>query len=152
HADMETDAPDSNSSPADSSPAEAASAWQDWLALGVSGLAKIDQTLEQLDVNLCLLIDQFEELFRYAKESSREEAKLILDILKAAGNTNRTLPRLFIILTMRSEYLGECARFEDFAETVNACQYLLPRMNDFGLLRAIHEPAALYGGEVDRAV
>ena len=49
---------------------------------------------------------------------------------------------------MRSDYLGACAGFEGFAETVNRCQYLLPRMDDFALLRAIHDPAPLYGGEV----
>jgi hypothetical protein len=46
----------------------------------------------------------------------------------------------------------ECARFEGFAETVNACQYLLPRLDDFGILRAIHEPATLYGGTIEPAV
>jgi hypothetical protein len=45
---------------------------------------------------------------------------------------------------MRSDYLGECARFEGFAEAVNASQYLLPRMDDFALLRAIHEPARAF--------
>ena len=53
---------------------------------------------------------------------------------------------------MRSDYLGECARFEGFAETVNTCQYLLPRLGDFALLRAVHEPATLYGGAIDPAV
>src|SRR3954470_20832584 len=41
---------------------------------------------------------------------------------------------------------------EGFAETVNSCQYLLPRLDDFGLLRAIHEPAILYDGQIDSAV
>src|SRR5262249_18523459 len=43
------------------------------------------------------------------------------------------------------------ALFDGLAETVNACQYLLPRLDDFGLLRAIHEPAKLYSGEIDSA-
>ena len=64
----------------------------------------------------------------------------------------RPAPHLFVILTMRSDYLGACARFEGFAEAVNRCQYLLPRMDDFALLRAIHEPATLYGGTVESAV
>src|SRR3954454_2318728 len=53
---------------------------------------------------------------------------------------------------MRSDFLGACTRFEGFAEAVNRCQYLLPRMDDFALLRAIHEPATLYGGTVDPVV
>ena len=53
---------------------------------------------------------------------------------------------------MRSDYLGACAGFSGFAETVNRCQYLLPRMDDFALLRAIHEPAPLYGGSIANEV
>jgi hypothetical protein len=75
---------------------------------------------------LCLLIDQFEELFRYAKQKSREEAELLIQLLCSVAREKNPAPHLFVILTMRSDYLGECARFEGFAETVNACQYLPP--------------------------
>ena len=51
---------------------------------------------------------------------------------------------------MRSEFLGHCARFEGLAEAVNKTQYLLPRMERPALLRAICEPATLYGGEVSQ--
>ena len=37
-------------------------------------------------------------------------------------------PGLYAILTMRSEFLGHCARFKGLAETVNRTQYLLPQM------------------------
>ena len=30
---------------------------------------------------LCILVDQFEELFRFEKETSREEAELFVDLL-----------------------------------------------------------------------
>src|SRR5580704_18693598 len=49
---------------------------------------------------------------------------------------------------MRSEFLGECARFNGLAEAVNRTQYLVPRMDRDGLLRAIRRPAMLYGGIV----
>ena len=42
---------------------------------------------------LCLLIDQFEELFRYAKETSREEAKLLTELL-CALTSRRGRPRI----------------------------------------------------------
>jgi len=109
-------------------------------------------SLSARGASLCLLIDQFEELFRYAKQKSREEAELLAQLLCSLSRQETPAPHLFIILTMRSDYLGECARFEGFAETVNACQYLLPRLDDFGILRAVHEPAALYGGTVEPAV
>ena len=48
---------------------------------------------------------------------------------------------------MRSEFLGECARFAGFAETINRTQYLVPRMDDEGLMRAVRRPAEMYGGQ-----
>ena len=122
------------------------------LALGQTVLDDIEAALCAKGASLCLLIDQFEELFRYAKEKSREEAELLTQLLRALASEENRAPHFFVILTMRSDYLGECSRFDGFAETVNACQYLLPRLDDFGLLRAIHEPATLYGGKIDSAV
>ena len=49
---------------------------------------------------------------------------------------------------MRSEFLGDCARFSGLAEAINRTQYLVPRMDREALLRAIRRPAQLYGGEV----
>jgi uncharacterized protein len=53
-----------------------------------------------------------------------------------------------VILTMRSEFLGECARLPGLAAVVNTAQYLLPRMDAASLQRAIRRPAELYGGSV----
>jgi FHA domain len=53
-----------------------------------------------------------------------------------------------VILTMRSEFLGECARLPGFAAVVNTTQYLLPRMETASLQRAIRRPAELYDGNV----
>jgi WD40 repeat protein len=138
--------------PGSSQPTDPLTSWHTRLALGRTVLDDIEALLSSKGSSLCLLIDQFEELFRYAKEKSREEAELLTQLLCSLASEENPAPHLFIILTMRSDYLGECARFDGFAETVNSCQYLLPRLDDFGLLRAIHEPAKLYGGEIDPAV
>ena len=53
---------------------------------------------------------------------------------------------------MRSEFLGECARFAGFAETINRTQYLVPRMDDDGLMRAVRRPAQMYGAEFDEGL
>ncbi len=116
---------------------------------------------------LCILVDQFEELFRFERETSREEAELFIELLigeipvrpepldddeaekppapAADGNVQ-------IIITMRSEFLGDCARFDGFAEAINRAQYLVPRMTSKALTRAIRMPARLYGGEVRPAL
>ena len=123
---------------------------------------------------LCILVDQFEELFRFEFESSRDEAELFIDLLigeiprEAAPEPDSGLETepeseaavevppspapqpgaVHLILTMRSEFLGDCARFDDFAEAINRTQYLVPRLSHPALLRAIRNPARLYGGEV----
>ena len=96
---------------------------------------------------LCLLIDQFEELFRYARETSREEARLFVNLITGALKEDSGSP-VRVILTMRSEFLGECARLPELAGVVNSAQYLLPRMETASLHRAIRRPAELYGGHV----
>jgi hypothetical protein len=89
---------------------------------------------------LCILVDQFEELFRFEKETSREEAELFVELLVRsnveAGETNAAAApaidqetAVHIAVTMRSEFLGECARFDGLAEAVNRTQYLVPRMD-----------------------
>jgi hypothetical protein len=96
--------------------------------------------------HLCVLIDQFEELFRFATETDEEEARLFTDVL--VGLECDPSPDLYVVLTMRSEFLGHCARFRGLAESINRSQYLLPRMERPALVRAIREPARLYGGEL----
>jgi energy-coupling factor transporter ATP-binding protein EcfA2 len=61
--------------------------------------------------NVCLLLDQFEELFRYAREIGREEAETLIDVLKAfeAGEDRAPPKGLHAIITMRSDHLGDCA-------------------------------------------
>ena len=122
-----------------------ATAWHDRLALGNVGPAGHRRPRSTPPArSLCLLVDQFEELFRWARDRSRGGPARCRD--PEADCRRRAPPRLFVILTMRSDYLGACAGYEGFAETVNRCQYLLPRMDDFAILRAIHEPASLLSG------
>ncbi len=105
--------------------------------------------------SVCLLVDQFEELFRFEKQTSREEAEVFADLIVRAAKapeagSNET--DVHVVVTMRSEFLGECARFEGLAETINETQYLVPRMDEDALMRAVRRPASLFGGFVDEDV
>jgi hypothetical protein len=42
--------------------------------------------------SLCVLVDQFEELFRYEKETSRDEAELFVDLIQRAAS-KEAVPR-----------------------------------------------------------
>lgn len=108
---------------------------------------------------VCVLLDQFEELFTLGSAGGAQEVRQLIEFLIGmralrSHKEERSSPDLagglHAILTMRSEFLGHCARYREFAEVVNATQYLLPRMKRHELLRAIREPARLLIGEVER--
>jgi hypothetical protein len=130
-------------------------------------LASVAGKIEDLaGKRLCILVDQFEELFRFEREISREEAEIFVDLLIADIDTRTDLngdevgpptppltanerhAKVHIIVTMRSEFLGECSRFDGLAQAFNLTQYLVPHMSRGALLRAILRPAQMYGGEV----
>jgi hypothetical protein len=58
------------------------------------------------DQNLLILVDQFEELFRYSDYGGREQAEAFVALLLESTGQNA---RVHVTLTMRSEYLGACA-------------------------------------------
>jgi hypothetical protein len=91
------------------------------------GFAKVVAELEApTGQHVCILIDQFEEIFRYARESSREEVDLLIELRKGLLGENDDGGRVHVVITMRSEFLGDCARFAGLAEAINRTQYLSP--------------------------
>jgi WD40 repeat protein/predicted chitinase len=105
--------------------------------------------------NLLILADQFEELFRFRKQSTDEhpddEAAAFVKLLLEAKQTNKSddekLP-IYVILTMRSDYLGDCAHFWGLPEAINEGQFLIPRMTDDNRREAITGPIIIGGGEI----
>ena len=117
------------------------------LNFGRSAATEVARLLRRDETDqVCILIDQFEELFAFARRHGREEAQLYAQFL--VGVLEHQPPGLFVAVTMRSEYLGVCSQYNGLAEAVNRSQYLLPHMIHADLLRAIREPANLYNGEV----
>ncbi|HEX5736569.1 MAG TPA: hypothetical protein VF131_27305 [Blastocatellia bacterium] len=100
--------------------------------------------------NLLIVVDQFEELFRFKQASTDGAAadekaafvKLLLEAIK-----QDELP-IYVALTMRSDYLGECAQFRDLPEAINRSQYLIPRMTDDERREAITGPVKVGGGDI----
>src|SRR5205085_7422965 len=55
---------------------------------------------------------------------------------------------LYVVLTMRSDYLGDCAQFRDLPEAINDGQYLIPRMTRDQRREAIEGPVAVGGATI----
>jgi tetratricopeptide (TPR) repeat protein len=78
---------------------------------------------------LLVVIDQFEELFRFRAARAAmadDEASAFVKLLLEAAR-QREVP-VYVVLTMRSDFLGDCAQFQGLPEAINDGQYLIPRM------------------------
>ncbi len=115
-------------------------------------LEVVGQARMQPQENLLILVDQFEELFRFRKKTAaahpEDEAaafvKLLLETKQPGVSVEEKLP-IYVILTMRSDYLGDCANFWGLPEAINEGQYLIPRMTDDDRREAINGPIILGG-------
>jgi hypothetical protein len=100
--------------------------------------------------NLLLLVDQFEELFRYQDYAGREEAEAFAALLIESARSSR-FP-IYVVLTMRSEYLGACALIDGLAEAISTGMFLTPRMTREQCRAAIVGPAAVCGVKIEEAL
>lgn len=106
-------------------------------------------------INLLVLVDQFEELFRFskyekdAKEGKRDSVAFINLLLKAAEQ--KEFP-IYVVFTMRSDFLGDCTEFRGLPEAINEGQYLVPRMTREERRDAITGPIAVGGATITQAL
>src|SRR5215475_3801776 len=107
------------------------------------------------EVNLLVVVDQFEELFRYRQlgaakpelcsgisENAIAFVNLLLEVREQA-----TCP-IYVVMTMRSDFLGDCPQFPGLAEAINAGQYLVPRLTRDERRAAISGPIGVGGAEI----
>jgi tetratricopeptide (TPR) repeat protein len=100
--------------------------------------------------NLLVVVDQFEELFRFRRsrliENSRDEAIAFVKLLLEATQQSE-LP-IYVVLTMRSDFIGDCMEYPGLPDAVNNGQYLVPRMTRDEVRSAITGPVAVGGGAI----
>ncbi len=102
-------------------------------------LADVRKTFSQLgDDPIFLIVDQFEELFRYAAPGGvsrsdratqaiwRERAAHFVELLLTATRAQEA--NIFVLITMRSDFIGDCAQFEYLPQAVSATQFLVPAL------------------------
>jgi energy-coupling factor transporter ATP-binding protein EcfA2 len=104
--------------------------------------------------NLLILVDQFEELFRFAdlarQRGAGDEAPAFVKLLLEA--TRQTDVPVYVVITMRSDFLGDCARFRDLPEAISDSQYLIPRLTRDELQAVITGPIGVSGGRIAPAL
>jgi hypothetical protein len=104
--------------------------------------------------NLLVFVDQFEDIFRLMDDGTldAQRAAHFINLLLTVSQEPRVDCPVYVVITLRSEYLGQCARFHGLPETLNRSQYLTPRLTPEQLREAIEAPAALMEVEIDAAL
>ena len=115
--------------------------------LGLADLAKRYESLR--GSRLLVVVDQFEELFRFQEAGGRapggaDNPAFVRLLVEAAADESN----VSVILTMRSDYLGDCSQFDELPETINQGLYLVPRLTRTQLRGAITGPVAVGGGTI----
>lgn len=122
---------------------------------GVSAILHLIEPLRQnKNSNFFLLVDQFEELFRFSlkqKDASFKTEAIDFVNLILKLSEQKTIP-FYVVLTMRSDFIGDCSQFFGLPEALNKSQYLVPRLNRLELKKVIEGPAKLYGGKFNTAL
>lgn len=104
----------------------------------------IQQSRRKDDINYLVLVDQFEELFRFKDSTdpnSVNESLAFINLLMEAVNYEDA--PIYVAITMRSDFIGDCAQFPELTRKINDSHYLIPQMTRDQKRRAIEGPVAV---------
>ncbi len=111
--------------------------------------------LKSTGANLLIIADQFEEFFtnpeNFAGGKPSPEAYTTVNLLlETASIALRNNLPIYIIFTMRSDYISDCVAFKGLPEYIGYSQFFVPRLKRNELQQVIEEPAKLAGGSVSK--
>jgi WD40 repeat protein len=119
----------------------------------------VDDFLPDENTHVFVLVDQFEEIFRFTHHDYEEDlidkepdseglndANAFVDLLISTAVKKNI--RIYVAITMRSDFVGNCDAFRDLPRFINRTQFLPPRMTREDLQEAIERPIqnALFHG------
>ncbi|OIN60651.1 nSTAND1 domain-containing NTPase [Arsenicibacter rosenii] len=92
------------------------------------------------DHSLLIVIDQFEELFRYQANTSEAHQKTAGFIDMILAFSRQSVCSAYVVITMRSDYVDHCTNYEGLTEAINHGYYVLPKMNQDEIRQVITKP------------
>ena len=100
-----------------------------------------------------LVVDQFEELFRYRTSDTggtygTETGEFVENLVNAVSLSDS---RVFTIVTMRADFMGECAYYQGLTQLINTSNFLIPRMDRDNYRKVIEEPVKYSGASIDKS-
>lgn len=105
--------------------------------------------------NLFILADQFEEFFTNPENfnlgAASDEAYITVNLLlETARIALRDDLPVYVVCTMRSDFISQCVAFKGLPEAIGFSQFFVPRLKRNELQQVIEEPARLAGGSVSK--
>ncbi|MBI9066879.1 MAG: hypothetical protein JEZ09_06260 [Salinivirgaceae bacterium] len=91
-----------------------------------------------------IVVDQFEEIFRFKKEHNKndslDESQKFVNLFLDGINPKAGDIPIYVIFTMRSDFLDKCTQIPGLIEAINNGHYFLPKMSELSLEDAIVKP------------
>jgi hypothetical protein len=100
-----------------------------------------------------ILVDQFEEIFRFRKfenesKQVKKDSVTFINLLLAA--TKQTDLPIYVVFTMRADFLTDCTDFRGLPEAINEGSYLVPRMTREERREAIVGPISVANSKINQ--
>jgi WD40 repeat protein/Na+-transporting methylmalonyl-CoA/oxaloacetate decarboxylase gamma subunit len=103
------------------------------------------------DERVLIVVDQFEEIFRYSALGKADAvispAARFVDYMVDA--VTESALNVYMIVTMRSDFIGECAHYQGLTQLINNSNYLVPHMGTDNYREAIEGPVKYAGAKID---
>lgn len=100
-----------------------------------------------------LVVDQFEELFTWPVAQKKRKNGKNPDTIHFINHLMKLVdakePQIYLMLSIRSDFLDYCSNYRELTEHLNKSKYLLPQMNRNDLKEAILEPFRVAGATVE---
>ena len=100
---------------------------------------------------MLIVVDQFEEIFRYSAlgDGGSKGTHATEFVEKLVRAVNQPESAIYTIITMRSDFIGECAHYQGLTQLINNSNYLVPHMDRENYRQAIEGPVKYAGATIE---
>lgn len=113
-------------------------------------LERLSGSAEKGDHNVLLVVDQFEEIFRFGlhdkNQELRDEAADFVSVLLALAE--ESAHPVYVVLTMRADFIRDCDDIPDLPDALNRSLFLVPRLTREQFREAIEGPVRWSDGSI----
>ena len=105
--------------------------------------------------NLLIIVDQFEEFFtnpeNFSNDTPSQDSQVVINLVLETARIalKRNLP-IYMVCTMRSDFIGQCVAFRGLPEYIGFSQFFVPRLKRKDFKQVIEEPTILSGNRISQ--